>query len=469
MKFWKLAGVLCLCPLAWGQGSRFDSNVFTSASNVPPGAQAPMYTLPSALITVCAYPATGNPCTNVVNVYSDPGLTQIIRQPIKADVHGRFGFWAAPGQYAYSVVAGQAVIGTFNFSLAGDGGGSATFPSSPGIVWNLNSSAGRNATAADVTGLFSGTSPCFLMKDGTCGTAGNGTVSNFFANSWPTWLVPSVANSTTTPSLSVTASPIPNSALANASTTINSTVCALGGTCTIPFNTIYPPAGIAQSNGTNWLPSLAAPVGSLVGTTDTQTLINKTVNGVTPATFAFLDPSSSVQTQLNGKAPLASPSFTGTATAVNLTVTGTCTGCGTGSMTWPATPGIMVYAGSNAYGTSITAPTGALVGTTDTQTLTNKTLTSPTLTAPTTDRITVTGTGIPIATGTASNSDLAGQITLTGGTGTYTLTATYLTAPIVVCSDATAVAAVKCVATTTTITATGTGTDVINYIVIGRT
>lgn len=64
---------------------------------------------------------------------------------------------------------------------------------------------------------------------------------------------------------------------------------------------------------------------------------------------------------------------------------------------------------------------GVIVGTTDTQTLTNKTLSSPVLTG------TVTASGATITGGTISSVTLAGTITSSGATLTGTLTATNAT------------------------------------------
>ena len=68
------------------------------------------------------------------------------------------------------------------------------------------------------------------------------------------------------------------------------------------------------------LSKLAATTASRVLVSDGSGLVSP--SSITTATLAFLDASSSVQTQLNSKANLASPTFTGTVSGINSTMVG---------------------------------------------------------------------------------------------------------------------------------------------------
>lgn len=117
-------------------------------------------------------------------------------------------------------------------ALTNDGAGNLSWTPNSGGVTSINTVAGAfTFSFSSGAGSCSGTT-CTFTGSGS----GGGSVTNFIASSgsWPTWLVPSVATSTTTPTLSVSASAIPNSALANSATTVNGQTCTLGSTCTIP-------------------------------------------------------------------------------------------------------------------------------------------------------------------------------------------------------------------------------------------
>jgi len=96
---------------AFGQGVRTDLSITQTASNAPVGASANVMTVPNAIVTMCAYPATGSPCTNTVPLFSDLGLTQPLpSNPVTADAKGRVGWFVAPGIYSYTVQTQSGVV-----------------------------------------------------------------------------------------------------------------------------------------------------------------------------------------------------------------------------------------------------------------------------------------------------------------------------------------------------------------------
>jgi hypothetical protein len=64
--------------------------------------------------------------------------------------------------------------------------------------------------------------------------------------------------------------------------------------------TVYPAAGIAVSTGTAWDTSKTTPTGNVVGTSDTQTLTNKTFTGYKETVFSITDAATVTPTVSNG-------------------------------------------------------------------------------------------------------------------------------------------------------------------------
>jgi hypothetical protein len=82
---------------AHAQGTRKDDIVFNSRG-IP---------LAGATVRICAQPATGQPCTPLANIYSDPLLSQALANPTTTDGMGNYFFYAAPGNYEIEISGPQ--------------------------------------------------------------------------------------------------------------------------------------------------------------------------------------------------------------------------------------------------------------------------------------------------------------------------------------------------------------------------
>ena len=87
-----VAAALCGKP-ASAQGSRKDDIVFNAQGRPMAGAT----------VRVCTSAATGQPCTPLAQIYSDPGLTQALANPAASDGLGNYTFYAAPGRYEIEI------------------------------------------------------------------------------------------------------------------------------------------------------------------------------------------------------------------------------------------------------------------------------------------------------------------------------------------------------------------------------
>ena len=78
---------------AQAQGTSKDDIVFNSRG-VP---------LAGATVRICAMPASGQPCSPLALIYSDPALTLALANPTTTDGLGNYFFYAAPGRYEIEI------------------------------------------------------------------------------------------------------------------------------------------------------------------------------------------------------------------------------------------------------------------------------------------------------------------------------------------------------------------------------
>lgn len=133
----KLLILAVLCGSAFAQNARFDSYAFTTATIGPSGSKV-IAPIPSAIITVCNYPATmsGSVCTNKAGLFSGIDANSgTVPNPISADSSGNFGVYVFPGTYTYTINAVGFNGGPYTVTLPGGAtaSGAATCHNSEGM------------------------------------------------------------------------------------------------------------------------------------------------------------------------------------------------------------------------------------------------------------------------------------------------------------------------------------------------
>jgi len=291
-----------------------------------------------------------------------------------------FGTEAASGQGLVTINKGTAAASTVVLDVKGSQNiaGDLNLTGSLNITGTVNQQSVTNLTVADktITMNSGGTTP----GDDTSGIVVEGTsaaikgaiyykaasASKFSIGDGTTQRdIVDVSSAQTLTNKSIAGTQITGNISGSAGGVTGTVAVANGGT---GANTL---TGILVGNGTSAVTTVTAPSGTIVGTTDTQTLTNKTLT--TPKIDTLYESTNAKQV-VGIAAPSAAVNYfvlnaSNTGVALNVTATGTDTNININLI--PKGSGVV-----QAGGVEVVTLSG-------TQTLTNKTLTSPAITTPT--------------------------------------------------------------------------------------
>lgn len=135
----KIALLLLVSSFAFAQGGRYDNFTWSVGPAVPGTSLGTVVAIPGAKINVCESPANATPCTNYATTYTDTTLavpcsnsTQVVLAGTSlclanSDAYGNFGFYAAPGTYAYTVTYHGSSVGPYPIVIGINDGSSPSF------------------------------------------------------------------------------------------------------------------------------------------------------------------------------------------------------------------------------------------------------------------------------------------------------------------------------------------------------